>query len=639
LFAVRLLFAILLTPAFLFSQTRSGEDTVLVSYGLTNKLSFSDPQFLVDPDGSRTFTQIQNDSFSVPKKTFLPLINHPDAANRYWIKFMLENLSDSVLDLNLFPGYADYTDLYMLCRNQRLLHLSRGHLRRQHREDGLANEVSGTIPFRLLPHQQGTVFVSLAQYSGEYYFKDIELLDKNQVNAYVMQNYDSDTRFIFFQALFQGFLLCQLFYVLLQWILIRRGEYLYYFCYLLLLVLYFLSKYELLFGIHWLFTRYPVLRIYLSKTFLILPYFFYFRFVRSFLEMPTRYPRLNRWIAPLEYFLLFYSVFDILFIVISFNQRLQTLISTGVLIIVFIISACFIVFMFRKRKTLVNYIVTGSFFVGLGSIAGTILTFLQDNLHLNTGVTNIMIYPQAGIILEICCFTAGLSYKNQASEKEKIRGQQELIEQFKANELLLTRLQHIRNKIAQDLHDDIGSTLSSISILSDLAIKEKDSFQSQATMSEINKHAMLLMERMDDIVWSINPRNDNLENLMMRVKHFATTLFEAQNIDYEILIQPEIGQARIPMEYRQHIYLILKEAVNNLVKYSEARKAGIRIRFDENNLMLEVWDNGRGFDAASQYTGNGIYGMQNRAKRMNARLVFHSDHNTGTRLLLNVPFP
>lgn len=71
-----------------------------------------------------------------------------------------------------------------------------------------------------------------------------------------------------------------------------------------------------------------------------------------------------------------------------------------------------------------------------------------------------MIYPQAGIILEICCFTAGLSYKSQASEKEKIRGQQELIEQLKANEMLQTRLQHIRNKIAQDLHDDIGYSMT-----------------------------------------------------------------------------------------------------------------------------------------------------------------------------------
>ncbi|MDP4129321.1 MAG: 7TM diverse intracellular signaling domain-containing protein [Bacteroidota bacterium] len=635
---MRFIFSLLIMPAFLFAQKRTEKDTVLVSYGFGRELSFSSPHFLADSTGSETFSQIQKDSFSVAENNFLHLMDHPSGSFRYWIKFNLSNASDSTLDVNLYSGYSDYTDLYFLSEKHPALHLQGGRLRRYHPDDALANEVSGTIPFRLLPRQKGTLYLSIVQHSVEYYFRDIELLDKNQLNAYVMADYDSDTRFIFFQALFQGFLLCQLFYVLFQWLLIRRNEYLYYFSYLLLLALYFLSKYEPLFGIHLLFTKYPVLRIYLSKTFLILPYFFYYRFVRSFLEMPSQYPRLNRWIVKLEYFLLCYSLFDFLFIVISFNQRMQALISTFVLIATFIISASFIVYMFRRRKALVNYILTGSFFVGLGSIIGTIFTFMSDNLHLDTGVTNIMIYPQMGIILEICCFTAGLSYKSQASEKEKIRGQQELIEQLKANELLQTRLQHIRNKIAQDLHDDIGSTLSSISILSGLAIKEKDSELSLHTIAEINAHSMLLMERMDDIVWSINPRNDTLENLMTRVKHFATSLFEAQNIDYEIQIQSQISLARIPMEYRQHIYLILKEAINNLVKYAHASMAGINIWFDDRHLTMEVRDNGRGFDALAQYRGNGIYGMRKRAQQMNASLELRSDPQTGTVLTLTVPF-
>lgn len=550
----------------------------------------------------------------------------------------MANLSDSTLDLHLFPGYMDYTDLYFLSERNEVLHLERGHLRKHDTRDALADEISGTVPISLAAHERGTMYIGSQQRSAEFYFQNIQVLDKNHLNDFLMQSYDQDTRFLFFQALFQGFLLCQLLYVLFQWLLIRRNEYLYYFFYLLLIALYFLSKYEPIFGIHLFFTKFPILRIYLSKTFLILPYYFYFRFVRSFLEMPAQYPVLNRWIRPLEYFMLGYSIFDFLFIVITLNQELQTLISTFVLIAVFMLSACFIVYMFRKRKTLVYYILSGSFFVGLGSIIGTILTFLENNEHINLGVLNIMVFPQAGVILEICCFTAGLSYKSQASEKEKIRGQQNLIEQLKANELLQTRLQHIRNKIAQDLHDDIGSTLSSISILSDLAIKEKDAVQTMATMNEINTHSIQLMERMDDIVWSINPKNDTLENLMIRIKHFATTLFEARNIDYEIGIQSNINQVRIPMEYRQHIYLILKEGINNLVKYSEATKAAIRIWFDDRMLSMEIRDNGIGFDHSAQYPGNGIYGMQNRAKAMNARLEIRPASGSGTELVLAVPF-
>jgi signal transduction histidine kinase len=637
LLSVRFSLCLLLLPTILLAQSSSGRDSLLVKYGFEKELKVNNPSFLIDSGTAQSFPQILADSFSVSGEKFLQEMQHPDKKKRYWIKFSMQNVSDSVLKLHLFPGYTDYTDIYLYTDGSNFLHLKRGHLRDQGTGDALADEVAGTVPLNLQPHQHATLYIGLRQRSGEFYFKDIQLLDDDNLNAYVMQDYDSSTRFLFFQALFQGFLLCQLLYVFFQWLLIKRTEYLYYFFYLLLIALYFLSKYESLFGVHLFFTRFPALRIYLSRTLLILPYYFYFRFVRSFLEMPVQYSTLNRWIVPLEYFLLGYSVFDFLFIVISFNQNLQSVISAFVLSAVFLLSACFIVYMFLRRKTLIYYIVSGSFFVGLGSVVGIILTFLEINEHINLGISNIMIFPQIGVILEICCFSAGLSYKSQASEKEKIVGQEKLIEQLKANELLHTRLQHIRNKIAQDLHDDIGSTLSSISILSDLAIKEKDSLQTLATMNEINIHSIQLMERMDDIVWSINPKNDTLENLMTRIKHFATTLFEARNIDYEIRIQANINQLRIPMEFRQHIYLILKEAINNLVKYSNATQAGIHIWFDEQTLFLEVRDNGKGFDCSAGHSGNGIYGMQNRAKAMNARLEVQSAPASGTRLLLWVP--
>ena len=156
-------------------------------------------------------------------------------------------------------------------------------------------------------------------------------------------------------------------------------------------------------------------------------------------------------------------------------------------------------------------------------------------------------------------------------------------------------------------------------------------------MNEINIHSIQLMERMDDIVWSINPKNDTLENLMIRIKHFATTLFEARNIEYDMRIQANINELRVPMEFRQHIYLILKEAINNLVKYSGATEAGVRIWFNEQLLSMEVRDNGKGFDPLVQYSGNGIYGMQNRAKAMNARLEIRSAPDSGTEWRLSVP--
>jgi signal transduction histidine kinase len=141
---------------------------------------------------------------------------------------------------------------------------------------------------------------------------------------------------------------------------------------------------------------------------------------------------------------------------------------------------------------------------------------------------------------------------------------------------------------------------------------------------------------MDDIVWSISPRNDSLENLLIRVRHFATTLFEAKGIEYTIDIQRNISEVRLPMDYRQHIYLILKEAINNLVKYALASQAFLEVSFDREYLTLRVRDNGRGFDQATPSTGNGLSGMQRRAAMMNARLSIRSAPGEGTSIGLQV---
>jgi signal transduction histidine kinase len=197
-------------------------------------------------------------------------------------------------------------------------------------------------------------------------------------------------------------------------------------------------------------------------------------------------------------------------------------------------------------------------------------------------------------------------------------------------------MQNIRNKIAQDLHDDIGSTLSSISILSDLALKEKNIEQSNEVISEIKNNSITLMEKMDDIVWSINPKNDSLENLLLRVKRFATQLFEAKEIDYTIEINDNVAEVKLPMDYRQHIYLILKEAINNLVKYSQATKAEIKVCCNNDLLELYVIDNGKGFVQQESATGNGILSMKSRALLMNAELIINSELNKGTEILLKV---
>lgn len=138
------------------------------------------------------------------------------------------------------------------------------------------------------------------------------------------------------------------------------------------------------------------------------------------------------------------------------------------------------------------------------------------------------------------------------------------------------------------------------------------------------------MEKMDDIVWSINPRNDSIEDLMLRIKRFASKLLEAKEIEYTIDIDDSIHNAKLDMETRQHIYLIMKEAINNLVKYSNCTKACIKVKYNNNYLKIEISDNGKGFNQQQIQLGNGIISMKKRAEAIHAQMKIDTELNKGT---------
>lgn len=634
MFSIRRILILLLIA----SQARAQRDSSLTTvgiYGFNQQLIAGSPiTCYVDQNGEQRIENVRNQPFNVPFRNFIDQISQLPHHTIFWLKFDLSNRGNDSIDAHLYYGSLDDVDLYFVSDNRIVATNTGGFLRRRPSAESYVALTTPTTNLRIGPQVSGTVYMKFSQSTQEFDFNGIQIYDQENLYASYASDYESNHYFVTFQLLFQGFLLCQLIYVLFQWIIIRRSEYIFYAAYLFLIALYFLSKYEDVYGIYFIFSRFPLLKVYLNKTLIIFPYYFYFRFVRSFLDMKTNYPQLNKWIVRIEYFLLIYLAFDLIFIITTFNIPLQRQLYTFILSIVFILATSFIVYLFGKKQTLIYYILSGSLFVGIGNITGLILTYLDENEHVNLGFHNMLMFSQVGILLEIFCFTAGLSYKSKAAEEEKISSQQNLIEQLKANEALQTKMQGIRNRIAQDLHDDIGSTLSSISILSNLAIKEKNTGQALEKMHEIKDSSVNLMEKMDDIVWSINPRNDSLENLLSRIKRFATTLFEAKNIDYTITIDKDIVAVKLPMEYRQHIYLILKEAINNLVKYSEASRATIEVSHTDGILRLTVSDNGKGFIMQDFYTGNGLLSMKNRAAAMDAKLLINSKANEGTLVQL-----
>lgn len=199
----------------------------------------------------------------------------------------------------------------------------------------------------------------------------------------------------------------------------------------------------------------------------------------------------------------------------------------------------------------------------------------------------------------------------------------------------LIEIEKMRNHIARDLHDDIGSTLSSINIMSQIALQENGNAGTH--LKKIATHSARMMENMSDIVWSINPRNDTLEQVAAKMKEFAAEILEPKEITYTFSIDESIVGLKLDVEKRKNIFLIFKEAVNNAAKYSEAGKLAIQLSRVNGSLILSVIDNGKGFDSATVIHGNGLNNMTERAHSMNGRLTQFSEPGKGNSVSLQVP--
>lgn len=202
----------------------------------------------------------------------------------------------------------------------------------------------------------------------------------------------------------------------------------------------------------------------------------------------------------------------------------------------------------------------------------------------------------------------------------------------------LLAVETLRNRVARDLHDDMGSTLSTINILSSMAKNkmEVDNNKTGEYLGKISEYSERMMDAMDDIVWSIKPSNDNMQKITARMREFATSVLEAKEIDFEFIVDENVYDVKLDMEARRDFFLIFKEAVNNAVKYSKATKLLMRLTMQHKKLLLIVKDDGEGFELA-EADGNGLGNMHKRAEQLHGQLIIDTKKGAGTSVKLSVP--
>ncbi len=186
----------------------------------------------------------------------------------------------------------------------------------------------------------------------------------------------------------------------------------------------------------------------------------------------------------------------------------------------------------------------------------------------------------------------------------------------------IMHVQNIRNRIASDLHDEISATLSSISYFSEAIERGSDETKSKKYLGLISRGANEAKEKITDIIWSINPENDDLENLLTKCRRYAADLFESKGIEYSINFD-ESASGTLDIEKRKNLWLIFKEIVTNIARHSEATSAEVQFQVRNGEVLMEIADDGVGFDTSKSRESNGIKNIRNRAVQvgLSAKLV------------------
>jgi signal transduction histidine kinase len=204
----------------------------------------------------------------------------------------------------------------------------------------------------------------------------------------------------------------------------------------------------------------------------------------------------------------------------------------------------------------------------------------------------------------------------------------------------LVAIERVRTRIAIDLHDDIGASLSQIAILSELARGEADTrLETATTLDRIATISRELVESIGDIVWGINPKRDRVGDLLQRMRHFASDTFTGKNVDFTFRA-PDAGRdLPLAADVRREVLLIFKEAVNNIARHANCHHAEIEVRIERDRLVLEVADDGQGLSSpGGREDGHGLGSMRERATRLNGCLDIATSPGHGTRIVLRVPW-
>jgi signal transduction histidine kinase len=452
-----------------------------------------------------------------------------------------------------------------------------------------------------------------------------------QQHKTILTRYKGDIQI--FGLVLSGVLLMMILFMLTNYIISSKQEFLYNAAYSLcmFLLIYFNSA----------LAKYPTPFInfyysYLDFFLLVIGTVFYISFTRRFLNTKSNYVLLDGILKKSELLIL---VLLGIFTALNFfsNSFLpQYYLESTMKILFLLLGIAFVYLALKQKDRLFNYIAAGNAMLILFSFISLIMLLL--NVKPSQIYRHSLFYYNIGIALELAFFLMGLTYKNRNELISGIKKQEALKleaekKEFQTQLAVIKAQQEERNRISADMHDDLGAGMTSIRLYSELA-KSKLVNNPIPEIEKISSSANELLGKMNAIIWSMSSSNDTLGNMIAYIRSYALEYFEDTGITCRIDIPSQLPNIQVVGEIRRNVFLVVKEALNNILKHAKATEVSITLVRVENGLTLYIQDNGTGINMEKlKQFGNGLKNMRKRAADI--QVDFSIENKNGTLITLH----
>lgn len=497
-----------------------------------------------------------------------------------------------------------------------------------------------SISFRLFVlAPNDTITIVTESYSQKTYTTTFlpRIINANYLKTFTAEFAQSNNGITKVTFVICGLLLMMILFSLANYLQGRNKEFLYYAGYAFFLGLMFLTK-QLYYGrsnhINYFFETY------MDFILQSIGICFFIIFMIKFLETKKYFPFLHKvYLSGLIFLpivMIVYSIIHFSDIDYYWENFVENVLAKNVLLFLMILLLIYSIINWKHK--LLRYLFWGNaLYLCFGLIS--LLLILNRNIIRLPGIfRDALIYYELGILAELIFFLMGLTYKNRKQLIEQIQERERLKTENERKELekqvaVMQAHQEEREKISADIHDELGSGMTTIRLMSELA-KKKLKENVPVEIEKISNSANEVLNKMNAIVWSMNSSNDSLDSLISYIRAYAIEFFDGTPIDCKVLMPSVIPPQELSGDKRRNIFLCVKETLNNVLKHSKASNLKIDIETND-NLIFIIKDDGIGIEMDKiRRFGNGLKNIERRMKSIGGTYNITDDNGTETILAL-----